>query len=234
MTLSRCTSGTLFFCLLFACAPPAAAQRPPDPPARQPGLWEFALKKINPTNIDYGAELEGKRQALLRRYRDSRLWAQTAELGLTIAGWALVLGQRREKLRREIVTAELLAQYHNALAEARIRLEQAIADNTALREAAQAAVPSPPLEQAAVIHSVTPAELFLGSNFSPPRSRRPPPKPAQSLETSTRVVELERQLNASRTREKLLEKELERMPAERRSPPPRRASATSPPEKTPL
>lgn len=234
MTSPRFTSAMLFFGFLFACTSPAAAMRAPDRTARRPGLWDFALKKINPTNIDYGAELEGKRQTLLRRCCDPRLWAETVELGLTLAGWALVLGQRREKLRREIITAELLAQYHNALAEVGIRLEQAIADNTALRAVAQAAVPSAPPEQSTVIHSVTPAELFLGSNFSPQRSRRPPVNPPSSLETSTRLAELEQQLSESRAREKLLEKELERIPAERRSSPLRRAPATAPRGKTPL
>ena len=234
MTSSRSTSGVVFFCFLFTCASPAAAFRASDPPARQAGLWDFALKKINPTNIDYGAELERRRQTWLRRFGDSRFWTEACELGLLLSGWALVVRQRREKLRREIITSELLAQYHNALAESRIRLEQAIVDNTALREAAQEVIPSAPLEQSGVNHSVSPAELYLGSNFSAQRSRRPAANATQALETSARLAELEQQLSDSRAREKLLEKELERIPVQRRSVPHSRAAATSPRGKIPL
>ena len=232
MTSSRSTSGVVFFCFLFTFASPAAAFCASDPPARQPGLWDFALKKINPANIDYGAEFERRRQTWLRRFGDSRLWTEACELGLMLSGWALVVAQRREKLRREIITSELLAQYHNALAESRIRLQQAIADNTALGEAAQAVIPSAPLP--AVDHSVSPAELYLGSNFSPQRSLRPAANATPAFETSARLAALEQQLSESRAREKLLEKELEKIPVQHRSAPLSRAAATSPRGKTSL
>jgi hypothetical protein len=151
-----------------------------------------------------------------------------------LAGWVLVVRQRREQLRREVLTSEMLAQYHNALAESRIRLERAIADNTALCEAAQTPAPSGPLEQSAVDHLLSPGELYVGSNFSPSRARRPPAHATQSLETNARLADLEQQLSDSRAREKLLQKELEKIPAGRRSSRLQRPPATSAPGKTPL
>jgi hypothetical protein len=225
---------TLWCCVLVACFTSSPPLEPPARQLRKPGIWEFGLRKLNPANVDYGAELERRRQMFIHQFHDPRLWARATFLGSMLAGWAVVVRQRREKLRREILTSEILAQYHNALAETRIRLEQAIADNTALCEAAQTAAASSPLEPPAADHSVSPAELYLGSNFSPARARRPSANAAQSLATSARLAALEQQLSESRAREKLLEKELERIPAERRSSPLRSPPATSPRGKTPL
>src|SRR5690349_2284418 len=218
---------TLLCWLLVACLTPGARLEASARQLHKPEIWEFALRRLNLANVDYGAELERRRQIFIRQFRDPRRWVEATVLGSMLVGWALVIRQRRENLRREIVAAELLAKYHNALAESTIRLEQAIADNTALREAAQAAVPFAPSEQSAGVRSVTPAELYLGSNFSPQRSRRPLANATQSLETGARLAALEQQLSESRAREKLLEKELAKIPAERPAPPLRRAPATS-------
>lgn len=224
----------LVCCVLLASLISSARLEPPARQLRKADIWEFALRKLNPANLDYGAELERRRQIFVHQFRDPLLWAKATLLGSMLAGWVLAARQRREQLRREILTSEILAQYHNALAETTIRLEQAIADNTALRDAAQAVMPSPPSEQPAVDHSLSPAELYLGSNFSPPRPRRPPANADPSLEMSARLKAAEKQLSDSRARERLLEKELERIPVERRSSPLRRAPATSTPGKTPL
>lgn len=229
---------TLLCCLLLASLISTPPSKASARQVRNPGIWEFALSKLNPGNVDYGAELERRRQIFIHQCQDPGLWAKATFVGSMLAGWALAACQRREQLRREIMTSEILAQYHNALTETRSRLEQAIADNAALSDAAQAAVlPAPsvsaPTEQAAVDRPLSPAELYLGSNFSPSRSRRAPASANQSLETSARLAELEQQLSDSRAREKLLEKELERIPAARKSPL-RRAPATSPPGRTPL
>jgi len=229
---------TLLCWVLLASLTSAPRLEPPAQKLPKSGIWEFALRKLNPANIDYGAEFERRRQSFVHQLRDPGLWAEATFLGSMLAGWVLAGRQRREQLRREILISEILAQYHNALAETKIRLEQAIADNTALRDAAQAVLPSAPtvseaFEQSAAEHSLSPAELYLGSNSSLPPFRRPSADANQWLETSQRLAALEQQLSDSRAREKLLEKRLEKIPAERRSSPARRAPAT-PPGKTPL
>lgn len=225
---------TLLYCLLVACLAQSPRLEAPARGFRKPEIWDFALRKLNPANVDYGAELERRREVFFHQFRDPRLCLEATGLSSMLAAWTLVIRKRREKLRREILTAELLAQYHNALAETRIRLEQAIADNVALREAAPAVIASPPLENSLGDDSVSPAELYLGSNFSPRRSRRPTANATRSLQTNARLTEVEQQLSESRAREKLLEKELERIPAQSGSSPPPRAPAASPRGKTPL
>jgi hypothetical protein len=201
--------------------------------ARRPPLWEFTLGRLNPESIDYGAELEQKRQIFLRQLGGARLWLKASGLGLMLSGWALAVRQRAEKRRREIIAAELLAQYHNALTEARVRLEQAIADNAALREAAQSVGSSTLPDPLSGVNSVAPAAIYVESNF-PARARsRTPATTAADPQTGPKLAELEQQLRESRQREKLLERELERIPPQRRSSPLAQGTIASPRSKAP-
>ena len=223
MTVSCSNSGALLFCVLLVCGSPESRLRTTVSSSPRPSLWEFALKKINPADVDYGAELECKRQIFIRQLRDRRMGIEMVGLGLVLSGWMSVLRERREKQRREIISAELLAQYHNALVEARIRLEQAIADNNTLRAAAPSAVNAATAEPALVAEA-DPAAMFVDSNFPRARSRRQAAT-TFAQPTATHIAELEQQLSASREREKLLEKQLERIPSPRRSSPPSRGKA---------
>ena len=215
MTSTGFKRGLFLCCLLLLCASPGAGIEVPGSLPRRPGLSDFVLGRINPANIDYGAELERKRRRFLHRLEDPQLWAEAAELALILCGWTLVARQRGERRRRELISAELLAQYHNALAEATIRLEQAIADNNALRETARTSIVAPAADQSAIGDPAAPAATYLSSNFSP-RSRSRRAGTTESPQTSTRMEEPEQRLSDAREREKLLQKELERIPPQGR------------------
>lgn len=223
--------GALLCCLLLLGAASATVIESSAAPRGRPGLWEFAAKKINPSDTDYAAELERVRQIFLRQLQDPRVWAEVGGIGLMLSGWVLVVRQNAEEQRREIIAAELLAQYHNALVEARMRLEKAIVDNAGLREAVQSALASVADHQP-LTDQANPGEIYLESNLPVrTRSRRQGPANtalaettvkniAPSPPTSSRIRELERQLSESRQREKLLEKELQKI-----SPPGRAVSS---------
>lgn len=221
MNLKLATSCALLGCVLLVCASPALGRETEQRghSSRRSGVWEFALERINSANVDYGAELERGRRAFLRQLDDSRLWAEAVGFALILSGWTLVLSQSRERRRREIVAAELLAQYHNALAEARTRLDTAIADNCALREVAQSAFTSSLVERQPMAASAVSAAIYLDTNFpSRARSRRAVQK-ADSAAINAGLGEPEQRLKESRERERRLEKELEKTPSQPKSPP---------------
>jgi len=227
MSRVRFPAGAVLCCLLL-CPQPGGTSEAPGPRAHRRNLWEFALEKINPANTDYGAKLEWKRAIFIRQLADPRLWGETIGLSLMLSALAVIVRQRGETRRREIITAELLAQYHNALVEARMRLEQAIADNTALREAAQKIASPAPADLSSMVVPATPTAMYLESNF-PARARsRRAAAITESPQINPRVAELEQHLSESREREKLLERELERVPPQPRPNPSHKPATTSP------
>jgi predicted RNase H-like nuclease (RuvC/YqgF family) len=168
----------------------------------------------------------------IRQLADLRMWAGASGLVIMLSACIVIVRQRGEKRRREIVTAELVAQYHNALVDARMRLERAIADNSALREAAQTtAVACNALDASPNSLPASPG-MYLETNF-PARARRTAAIP-ESPQINTRIAELERQLRESREREKRLERELERVPPQPRPKPPQKLAERSPRGTTPL
>ena len=230
---NRFTSGAILCCLLLYAAPAKTLERPRMPSPRR-NLWDFALEKINPKKRDYGAQLERERQIFIRQLADPRLWGKAAALALMLSGGTVIVRQRAEKRRREIITAELLAHYHNALAETRIRLEQAISDNGALREAAHKTADAAAADLSSMAAPATPADIYLENNF-PARTRsRRTAATTESPPMTTRIAELERQLRESREREKLLERELERVPSQPRPNLPHQLTRTSPRGKAPV
>ena len=59
-------------------------------------------------------------------------WALLVALSFLILSFFLLLHQHRERNRREIIAAGLLAQYHHALADARSQADEAIRRYNAL------------------------------------------------------------------------------------------------------
>src|SRR5215472_13640768 len=103
-----------------------------DPAAKPPtkqgdGFIDFALKQVNPQNKDYGCQIDDARKLMVdETIKSVNSWAVLVALSFLTLSFFLLLHQHRERKRREIIAAGLLAQYHNALADARGQSQEAI------------------------------------------------------------------------------------------------------------
>jgi hypothetical protein len=120
-------------CLLLAVAAGWAGGQPSsyDPGAKQQsksheGFMDFALKRINPQNIDYGRRLEEARKLVDQTIKRLDFWVVLVVLGFPILLFLTILQQHRKRNRREAITAEFLAQYHNAWVDARAQATEAV------------------------------------------------------------------------------------------------------------
>jgi hypothetical protein len=211
--------------LLLCAQSSASASRKPAPQDKT-GFVDFALRRINPHETDYGARLEARRRLWVERaLRDPSFCALLAATALLAVAFAILAHQHGEKMRRELMVATLLARYHNGWVDARNRAENAISRYNALVNAAnrtrgnsiEEQVPSraewmneqdtnsqgPP----------SPAEMFLSSGYHPtsaPKNKpaaRPVNEPAPDM--AAQVSTLQQQLNAAADREQSLQRELE-------------------------
>jgi hypothetical protein len=235
----------LAVCLLLAVGPGSAwGQRSSyDPAAKQQskpreGFVDFALKQINPQNIDYGCQLDETRKlAVDQTIKSIDSWAVMIALGFLVLSFFLLLHQHRERNRREAIAAELLAQYHNAWMDARTQAADAIRRYNELVHATNSAgetMLKPPsietgasqtkLEKRELARGVkqqtatVPAarsEIKAGENGAARtdgvRQNREP-----DVDLMAQISTLQQQLNASHEREKNLQKELGK--AQRRAP----------------
>jgi len=221
---------------------PAVGQRSScDPAAKQPGkprdgFVDFALKQVNPQNKDYGCQIDDARRLLVEEtIKSVTFWALLVALSFLILAFLLLLHQHRERHRREIIAAGLLAQYHNALADARGQADKAIGrynelvnrTNTAAEAAHRPALHPPERTQVtapapSVVPDVKPktspvptskdriktGEKGTGGTQDVPQS------PEAEGNLIAQISTLQQQLHSSHEREKNLQKELTK--AERR------------------
>ena len=118
----------------------AAAQRPqssydpaPKHPAKQHDrLIDFVLKRINPTNKDYGEWLEQVRKSAIDAGLDSL--PRLLSGALLICSFVFIVHQSKERQHREIIAARFLAWYHNELVHARETAREAITRNQRLKK----------------------------------------------------------------------------------------------------
>ena len=194
------------------------------------GFIEYYLGRINPQRIDYGESI----QAARRRWVESSIgdlgfWTTLAMFLLSVLGFVLVLHQHQEKNRREIIAANLLAEYHNAWVEAGRRAEEAIARYNDLANTTQqeslpwrvgSSVAANPVDDSGRL------AMYLESNFGPPERRRRQKHSPTELRSRERIAvgepdllnqvsALQQQLSAVSEREKNLERELARSPRKR-------------------
>lgn len=151
MVLNR-TSRFVLACLLLASTVPLAPaqQRPPSNPAQpgkaakqRDGFIDFTLKRINPTDRDYGQCIaEGRRILLKETIENGYFWSNMVSLGLLGCFLVVIMYQRRLALRRELLSAESLCQVRNALARAEAHGEEATRRNREFMEALHAATES--------------------------------------------------------------------------------------------
>jgi len=87
----------------------------PQPPYQNRETWyEFALKRFNSENVDYGSWLEQRRKAFIEStiknpYFDYSLVATASLLFVLLAYWKLWMDDRRKML----VTAEMMTDILN-------------------------------------------------------------------------------------------------------------------------
>jgi hypothetical protein len=112
--------------------PAAQAQSP----RQKDGFVDFALKRINPADKDYGQCLdEGRKLLLEETIRNGYFWSNLVALGLLACLFVIIVYQHRVQTCREWTAAEMLAQNEHALARANAHVEEATSRNRGLMEA---------------------------------------------------------------------------------------------------
>lgn len=112
---------------------PAAQQRSAKP---QDGFVDFTLKRINPSNKDYGRCVDETRALIVEEtVRTGYFWSNVAALGLLGCLLLIIIFQHRVGIRREWATAEILVQFEHSLERSNTQAEEAIRKNHAFKEA---------------------------------------------------------------------------------------------------
>jgi hypothetical protein len=135
---SRVVVAGLFLAMLpllcFAQGYDPAAQA--QSPRQKDGFVDFALKRINPADKDYGQCLdEGRRLLIEETIRSGYFWSNLVALGLLACLFVIIVYQHRVQTCREWTAAEMLAQHEHALARANAQVEEATSRNRGLMEA---------------------------------------------------------------------------------------------------
>jgi hypothetical protein len=118
--------------LLSSYDPAAQAQSP----RQKDGFVDFALKRINASERDYGQCLDEGRKILLEQtMRNGYFWSNLVALGLLACLFVIIVYQHRVQTCREWTAAEMLAQHEHALARANAQVEEATSRNRGLMEA---------------------------------------------------------------------------------------------------
>ncbi len=92
---------------------------------RRQGFFDYALGKINPHGIDYGASMQSARAAVVEDSIDDLFfWSNVVTLLLLSGLVAIVLFQWRAADKREVIAASLIAQLWNGRVSDRIEIER--------------------------------------------------------------------------------------------------------------
>lgn len=235
----------LAVCLSLAVPPGSAwGQRSSyDPAVKQEskpreGFVDFALKQINPRNVDYGCQLEEARKlAVDQTVKSIDSWAVSVALGFLVLSFFVLLHQHQERRRREAIAGQFLAQYHNAWVDARTQAADTIRRYNLLvraKNSTSEVVQRPPSTEAEAAQA-RPVKADAGLGV---RAQLPPVTAVKSdikagergtsrsdgecqnrdreADLIAQISTLQQQLNASHEREKNLQKELTK--AQRRAP----------------
>lgn len=187
---------------------PGARQKPSR---QKSSLFDFALSRINPDDIDYGKRLSEERARLLDASVDNGyFWSNVVAIGFLAFQFMVIVYQHQTQVRRDHTAAETLTAYEHALARANEQVEHAGKANkglketlTALRESAlrsSAATVARPGErpQPAAAVSVDPSSSSpsaaddRGANNSPKQTRTraataPPPDASSATDTANQM-----------------------------------------------
>jgi nitroreductase len=111
---------------------PAANERPSKP---RVGFVDFTLKRINPSDKDYGQMISAGRNLLLAEtIENGYFWSNVVSLGLLGCLFILVVYQQKHMNRAEWKSAEIVAQYEHALKRANAQVADATKRNSEIIE----------------------------------------------------------------------------------------------------
>jgi hypothetical protein len=169
--ISRIGAGALFIALVspvlaaqsgHSSYAPAAHQGSPKP---QDSFVDFALKRINPSDADYGKRLsEGRNLLLEDSVEHAYFWSNLIALGLLSCLFILIVFQHRIQANRDWTTVEMLEQLEQSLARANAQIEEATKRNRALTESVAA------LKQSTLQSHPLPADTVDRTPFRTTRS----------------------------------------------------------------
>ncbi|HET6843489.1 MAG TPA: hypothetical protein VFK06_17685 [Candidatus Angelobacter sp.] len=149
MTICRLQHVAMWCLFLVASVHTGFAQRQPSqaPPAKQSGVAthkegfvDFTLKRINPRNEDYGKCINDGRELLISEtLENGYFWSNVTALGLLGLFFAVIVYQRKLRVRRELMNAQVLCQMENSLVRANEQATTATKHNHDLMAALTAA-----------------------------------------------------------------------------------------------
>jgi len=112
---------------------PATRQRFPKPPD---GFLGFTLKRVNPSDKDYGQCVDEGRAVLLEEtVRNEYFWSNLIALGLLGCLLVIIIFQHRIGVRREWAAAEILAQFEHSLQRSNAQVYEATKRNHGFKDA---------------------------------------------------------------------------------------------------
>jgi hypothetical protein len=113
-----------------------------DPTTQQPSrkrpdsFLNFTLKRVNPSDKNYGQCVDQGRAVLLEEtVRNGYFWSNLIALGLLGCLLIIIIFQHRIGVRREWAAAELLAQFEQSLQRSNTQVDQATRRNHGFRDA---------------------------------------------------------------------------------------------------
>jgi len=156
--------------------PAAKAQSP----RQKDGFVDFALKRINAADKDYGQCLdEGRKLLIEETMRNAYFWSNLVALGLLACLFVIIVYQHRVQTCREWTAAEMLAQHEHALSRANAQVEEATNRNRGLMEALTA------LRESALRSQTSPVEAQDRPALQTVRSRASSIQASQVVSTKT-------------------------------------------------
>jgi hypothetical protein len=144
------------------------------------GFLDFTLKRINPSDGNYGQCLDEGRTLLLQEtVSNAYFWSNVVALGLLGCLFIIFVYQHRIQAKREWTAAEMLNQFEQSFARSRAQVEEATQKNHHLMETL-AALRESALRSASV--ALESAER-AASSAAKPRTPSAQPVPLATLKT---------------------------------------------------
>jgi hypothetical protein len=219
--VAKCAYRLSLACLLLALITPASAQQsrhntdavsPSGAGKQKQGLVDFTLDRIAKDGRDYGQCLdEGRRLLIEETFDRAYFWSNLLAIGLSVCLFLLVVHQHRLLHRRELIAAESLTQYHNALTRAETQAEEATRRNHALMEAlsassrlasaAESVAPKPrkdAVQQPRSTVATVPVSAAAVMKSSSPKPALAPPVPAHAVASVAAPVAVESPENGTK------------------------------------